>query len=110
MLMKSGILADSVSVLGATLEPEVPFIGAIRLEPLFDIAASQLIARDVSMTWMVWRLGELTIGKLRMFPLQIRERCPANLPVEGTDAVDSSLSSPGSTEHRWLDTQDKPKV
>jgi hypothetical protein len=50
LLMKSGILADSVSVLGATLEPEVPFIGAIRLEPLFDIAASQLIARDVSMT------------------------------------------------------------
>jgi hypothetical protein len=50
------------------------------------------------------------ICKLRMLPLQIRERWPAKLPVEGTDAVDSSLSSPGSTEHRRLDTQEKPKV
>ena len=110
LLMKSRILANSVSVLGATREPEVPFIGAARPSPLFDIAASQLVARDVSMIWMAWRLGGLTICKLRMLPLQIRERWPAKLPVEGTDAVDSSLSSPGSTEHRRLDIQEKAKV
>lgn len=69
-LMRSSILADSVSVLDATWRPKSLAIGPACPELLDNFATSQLIARDVSMTSMAPSIGELAICKSSQCPHQ----------------------------------------